>query len=140
MTRLLAVLVLAAVLTGCSIFGSSRGSDKDTDRLVTPDHSVPSPSGEYTASVEYGPEENGVKTWIPVIRDKDGKEVFRDNHDDYSPYSTRQKLLVTWLSTKPAELWVYSGDVGTFSISQQPNGTWIKQSGGAPKEIKDLHS
>lgn len=138
MNRLLTVLALAAVLTGCSIFGSSRGADKGTDRLVTPGHSVSSPSGGYTASVEYGPEENGVRTWVPVIHDKVGNEVFRDDHDDYSPYSTRQKILVTWLSTRPAELWVYSGDVGTFSITQQPNGTWSKQAGNAPKEISDL--
>lgn len=139
MTRLLTVLaLLAAALTGCSLFGSSR-PPKDTDRLVTPDHSVASPSGEYTASVEYGAEENGVRTWIPVIHDKSGKEVFRDDHDDYSPYSTRQKLLITWLSSKPAELWVYSGDVGTFVITAQPNGTWGKQGATAPEEITDLH-
>lgn len=100
---------------------------------------MPSPSGEYTASVEYGPEDNGVKTWVPVIRDKSGKEVFRDSHDDYSPCSTRQKLLVTWLSTKPAELWVYSDDVGSFSISRSADGEWMKQHNGAPKEIKVPH-
>lgn len=138
MNRLLTVLALAAVLTGCSIFGSSR-TEMGTDRLVTPDHSVPSPSGEYTASVEYGPEENGVKTWVPVIRDKSGNEVFRDSHDDYSPYSTRQKLLVTWLSTKVAELWVCSGDVGTFSISRSADRRWMKKHNTAPKEIADLH-
>lgn len=133
MTSLVAVTAVA----GCSIFGQPKSLDGD--RFARPDHPVDSPSGEYTAAIEYGPTENNVKTWIPVIRDKDGNEVFRDVHDSYAPYSTRSTLYVTWLSTKPAELWIYSGDVGEFAISQQSNGTWIKRSEPAPKEITDLH-
>lgn len=132
MTRLLTVLALVAALTGCSLFSPD---PLQADCFVRPDHSVPSPSGEYTAFVEYGPTENNVKTWVPVVRDKSGKELFRDG----CSYSTRHMLYVAWLSSQPAELWVYSGDVGTFSIAQQPNGKWMKQHSTAPKEIKDLH-
>ncbi|BDY33141.1 hypothetical protein [Mycolicibacterium mageritense] len=136
---LLAGLVaMTTLIAGCSLFGQSKSS-LDGDRFVRPDHPVESPSGEYTASIEYGPTENNVKTWIPVVRDKNGSEVFRDVHDSYAPYSTRSVLYVTWLSTKPAELWVYSGDVGEFAISQQPDGTWSKRAEAAPKEITDLH-
>ncbi|SIE01029.1 hypothetical protein [Mycobacteroides abscessus] len=138
MTRLptLLILIFSSLLTGCSLFG---GDPLQADRFVRPDHPVNSPSGEYTAYVEYGPTENNVKTWVPVIRDKTGKEVFRDRDDMKAPYSTRHMLYVTWLSTKPAELWVYSGDVGEFSISKQPDGEWAKLSEAAPKEITDLH-
>ncbi|MBE5454129.1 MULTISPECIES: YdgH/BhsA/McbA family protein [Mycobacteroides] len=126
------LVMISALLSGCSLFSTD---PLQADRFVRPDHTVPSPSGEYAASVEYGPTENNVKTWVPVIRDKSGDEVFRDDY----PYSTRHMLYVTWLSSQPAELWVYSGDVGTFSIAQQPNGKWMKQHSTAPKEIKDLH-
>lgn len=135
---LLAGLVaVSAIVAGCSLFGQSKSLDGD--RFVRPDHPVDSPSGQYTAAVEHGPAENGVETWIPVIRDKNGTEVFRDDHDSYAPYSTRSVLYVTWLSSKPAELWVYSGDVGEFATSQQADGTWAKRGEAAPKEITDLH-
>lgn len=132
------VVAMATLAAGCSMFGQSR-SALDGDRFVQPDHPVDSPSGEFTASVEYGPTENNVKTWVPVIRDKNGTEVFRDVHDSYAPYSTRSTLYVTWLSTQPAELWIYSGDVGEFAVSAQPDGTWTKRTEPAPKEITDLH-
>lgn len=132
------LVAVATLITGCSLFGQSRSS-LDGDRFVRPDHPVDSPSGGYTASVEYGPTENNVKTWVPVVRDKNGKEVFRDVHDSYAPYSTRSTLYVTWLSSKPAELWVYSGDVGEFAISAQADGTWTKRTEPAPQEITDLH-
>lgn len=131
--------VTATLLAGCSGTGQTRPSSADVNRLVRPDHPVDSPSGEYTASVEYGPTENNVKTWIPVIRDNNGSEVFRDSHDPYAPYSTRSVLYVAWLSTKPAELWVYSGDVGQFAIAKQPDGTWAKRSETMPEEIANLH-
>ncbi|AWG67116.1 hypothetical protein DDT46_16775 [Mycobacteroides abscessus] len=115
-------------------------SNKDDNKLVTPDHSAVSPSGDFTASVEYGPEENKVKTWVPVIRDKSGNEVFRDGKDEYGPYSTRQTTYVAWLSTKPNELWIYSGDVGVFSVSPDQSGSWTKKSdSNVPQEIKELH-
>ncbi|CPX22415.1 Uncharacterised protein [Mycobacteroides abscessus subsp. abscessus] len=136
--RLLVVLSLAAaLLSGC--FGTDRSDPLQADRFVRPDHPVASPSGEYTAYIEYGPEENGVKTWLPVVRDKTGKEVFRDHDDMAAPYSTRHMLYVTWLSSKPAELWIYSGDVGTFSVARRQDGSWTKQHNAAPEEIKDLH-
>lgn len=135
---LLAALVAASVIVaGCSLFSDSKSLDGD--RFARPNHPVDSPSGQYTAAVEYGPADNGVDTWVPVIRSKNGTEVFRDAHDSYAPYSTRSVLYVTWLSAKPAELWVYSGDVGEFAISQQPDGTWAKRVEAAPKEITDLH-
>ncbi|AMU64651.1 hypothetical protein B9M81_04775 [Mycobacteroides abscessus] len=129
------LLAMTALITGCSLFGQSRSS-LDGNRLVRPDRPVDSPSGDSTASVEYGPIENNVKTWVPVIRDKNGNEVFRDVYDSYAPYST---LYVTWLSSRPAELWVYSGDVGEFAISAQPDGTWTKRTEPAPQEITALH-
>lgn len=134
---LAALVAVSAIVAGCSLFGQSKSLDGD--RFARPDHPVDSPSGQYTAAVESGPTENGVETWIPVIRDRNGNEVFRDVHDTYAPYSTRSVLYVTWLSSKPAELWVYSGDVGEFAISQQPDGTWAKRVEAAPKEITDLH-
>lgn len=134
---LAALVAVSAIVAGCSLFGQSKSLDGD--RFARPDHPVDSPSGQYTAAVESGPTENGVETWIPVIRDKNGNEVFRDVHDSYAPYSTRSVLYVTWLSSKPAELWVYSGDVGEFAISQQPDGTWAKRVEAAPKEITELH-
>lgn len=129
--------LLAVVLIACD---RTSPSDKDDNKLVTPDHSVVSPSGEFTAFVEYGPEENKVKTLVPVIRDKSGSEVFRDGKDEYGPYSTRQTTYVAWLSTKPNELWIYSGDVGTFSVSPDQTGKWTKKSDSTvPQEIKELH-
>lgn len=129
--------LLALVLIACD---RTSPPDKDDNKLVTPGHSAVSPSGNFTAYVENGPDDNKVKTWVPVIRDKSGTEVFRDGKDEYGPYSTRHTTYVAWLSTKPNELWIYSGDVGTFFISPGQDGKWTKEHAGVvPQEIKDLH-
>ncbi|MCH9732310.1 MAG: hypothetical protein K0U84_22025 [Actinomycetia bacterium] len=104
-------------------------------RAVRPGEPKVSPSGLYTAYAEEGPLQNTVKTWVDVIRDKDGNEVFRD--DD--AYSTRHGILFTWLSSEPNQLWIISGDVGTFYVSPGPDGVWTKHLGNdSPQEIVDI--
>lgn len=47
-------------------------------------------------------------SWIVVITERAGREVFRDGE----AYSSRHGVGITWL-TDTDELWVLSSDVGT---------------------------
>lgn len=92
------------------------------DRFARPGQPKTSPSGDYTVSVDMGPVENGVKTWVAVIRDnKTGAEAFRDSY----AYSSRHGVGITWLSTND-QLWLLSGDVGPAHVDRRPDGTWTK--------------
>lgn len=132
------IVTAVAVLAGCSaLFGGDRGAD---DRFARPGQPRTSPSGELVARVVPGPEQNGVETWVVVIEDRRGWEVFRD---DYA-YSSRHGVGVTWLSGAD-ELWVLSSDVGTSSIVRGPDGTWRKEyprpgrfDEDVPAEIREL--
>lgn len=112
------VAVTVVAIVGWNMFGRSSAKD---DRFVRPGEPKSSPSGSYTALAESGPSQNGVGTWIVVVRDAAGAEVFRDGY----PYSTRQGLGVTWLSTAD-QLWILSSDVGNAHVDRQPDGTWAK--------------
>lgn len=139
MMRHLAITVLiAGLLSGCGLFGG--GSSRRDDRFAQPDHPKDSPSGQYSVSVDMGPNENGVDTWVAVIRDKaTGTEVFRDSY----AYSSRHGVGITWLSTDD-QLWLLSSDVGTAHVDRKPDGTWTKTSiypetaGDVPQEISAL--
>ncbi|BBY53018.1 hypothetical protein H7J07_06355 [Mycobacterium koreense] len=87
------------------------------------------------AYAEYGIPQNTVKTWVDVIRGKSGKEVFRDD----TAYSPRRTIMFTWISTEPNELWILSGDIGTFYVTRESDGNWVKQHAtDVPEEIKAL--
>lgn len=122
---ILAVMVIAA---GC---GKGDGTAAQT---VTPDHAQTSPSGTYTAFAEPGPEENGEQPWVVVVRDKAGKEVFHD-HSSYG-----KGVMITWLSTEPQQLWVYSGDAGVYRIAPGSHGGWTRSAvkrENVPSEVSD---
>lgn len=128
------VTAVVALVAGCGSFGRS---DRANDRFARPGQPKTSPSGLYTAYAEWGPDENTVKTWVVVVRDKSGKEVF---HDDYA-YSTRHGVMITWLSTEPNQLWIYSGDVAVSRVSPNPSGIWEKtpvRRQDVPDEISEL--
>jgi hypothetical protein len=122
---------LAVVLTGCT--------GADPDRFVKPGAPKVSPSGVYTAAVDAGPNQNGVDTWVAVILDDTGAEVF---HDDYA-YSTRHGAGITWLSTSD-QLWLLSADIGAAHVDRHPDGTWTKTAitpetnDSVPSEIREL--
>jgi hypothetical protein len=126
--HIVVAVAIAALLAGCGLFGRDRAND----RFARPGHPKTSPSGSYTALAEFGPEQNGVKTWVAVIRDKSGKDVFRD---DYA-YSTRHGIGITWLSSGD-QLWLLSGDVGDAHVNRNPNGTWTKTQ-IVPETVKDI--
>ncbi|MGA5541743.1 hypothetical protein ACPCIR_07835 [Mycobacterium sp. NPDC051198] len=136
--RQLAITALVAcLLAGCGLFGSPSSHD---DRFARPDHPKDSPSGQYAVAVDMGPNQNGVDTWVAVIRDNaTGAEVFRDSN----AYSSRHGVGITWLSTSD-QLWLLSSDVGTAHVDRKPDGTWIKTSiypetvGDIPEEITAL--
>ncbi|WP_232020066.1 hypothetical protein [Mycolicibacterium hassiacum] len=130
--------VLAAVLAALTLLAGCAMSDPSADgRAVRPDHPRQSPSGQFTAYAEPGPDQNGVETWTVVVRGRAGEEVFRD---DYA-YSTRHGVLITWLTTEPHQLWVYSGDVAVSYVSPDSTGRWTKTAVSRdeiPSEITDL--
>lgn len=127
--RILAViLAVVAIVAGCG------RNDGVAAAAVTPDRSQASPSGTYTAYVQEGPEENGVKPWVVLVRDQAGKEVFRDR----SAYNPRNGVMISWLSTEPEQLWVYSGEVGVHKIAPGAKGGWTRagvETENVPAEI-----
>lgn len=128
-TWLAVMLTLMVFVAGCSADGSDGNA-----ALITPGHPVTSPSGTYTASAESGPDENGVTTVVPVIRDKNGKEVFHD-HSSYG-----DGVVISWLSTEPEQLWVYSAR-GAYRIAPGSHGGWTRSAvkgDGVPAEISGL--
>lgn len=132
-----AVAAAAAVLAGgAALFGG----DRVDERFARPDHPRTSPSGQYVARVDLGPEQNGVPTWLVVITDRAGREVFRDS----DTYSSRHGVGITWLSGTD-QLWLISSDVGTSSVQRQADGSWRKTSPrpghfdqDVPAEIREL--
>ncbi|WP_307856949.1 hypothetical protein [Mycolicibacter acidiphilus] len=125
-----AAAAVVALLAGCGLFGKS---DRTNDRFARPGHPQASPSGSYTAAAEYGPDENGVKTWIAIIRDKkSGAEVYHGTE----AYSSRHGVGITWLSTKD-QLWLLSTDVGDAYVDRGHDGTWTKTQ-ITPATVKDI--
>ncbi|WP_454791251.1 hypothetical protein [Mycolicibacterium lutetiense] len=125
------ILAVMAIVAGCG------KNDGVATPVVTPDHAQASPSGTYTAFAEQGPEEDGVKPWVVVVRDGAGKEVFHD-HSSYSP---RNGVMITWLPTEPEQLWVYSGDAGVYRIAPGSHGGWTRagvKSENVPSEVSGL--
>ncbi|MFN3005203.1 hypothetical protein [Mycolicibacterium wolinskyi] len=126
-------LVAALALSGCAWFGG----DGERDRFVQPGSPKVSPSGHYTAAVDTRAARSGVGTWVAVIIDESGAEVFRD---DYA-YSTRHGAGITWLSTDD-QLWLLSGDVGVAHVDRGSDGRWSKTAvtpeTRVPAEIREL--
>ncbi len=133
-----AVGTVVTVLAGCAaLFAGDQSAD---ERLARPEHPRTSPSGQFVARVEFGQEQNGVPTWIVVVTDSAGGEVFRDS----DAYSSRHGVGITWLSSK-AELWLLSSDVGTSYVQRDADGTWSKEyprpghfDEDVPAEIREL--
>lgn len=122
------ILAVIAIAVGCG------KSDDAAAAIVTPNQAQTSPSGTYTAYVQEGPEENGAKAWVVLVRDQAGNEVFRDR----SAYNPRDGLMISWLSTEPEQLWVYSGDVGVHKIAPGAKGGWTRagvETENVPAEI-----
>ncbi|WP_396903369.1 hypothetical protein [Mycolicibacterium sp.] len=114
---------MVAVLLAAVAIAAGCGKDENSVvPVVTPDHAQTSPSGTYTAFAQHGPQENGQDTWVVVIRDEAGNEVFHDR----SAYSPAAGVMITWLSTEPAQLWVYSGDTGVYRIAPGSHGGWTR--------------
>ena len=94
----------------------------EAERFVRHDRPRLSPSGAFTASLQPGPEQNGVATWRVVIAEAGGAELFRDEQ----VYSARHGVGVTWLSTRD-QLWILSADVGDAFVERRDNGnSWDK--------------
>lgn len=132
------IIAVVSVLAGCTaLFGADRNVD---GRFVRPEQPQTSPSGEFVAHAELGPEQNGVQTWIVVITEPGGREVFRDTE----AYSSRHGVGITWL-TGTDQLWLLSADVGTSYVQRNVDGAWRKDyprpghyDDDVPTEIRDL--
>ncbi|WP_299557105.1 hypothetical protein [uncultured Mycolicibacterium sp.] len=63
------------------------------------------------------------------------------NDDDGHAYGTRHGVLITWLTTEPNQLWIYSGDVAASYVEPDANGGWTKtevRRDQVPPAITDL--
>ncbi|MGH3751694.1 MAG: hypothetical protein ACRDRP_03190 [Pseudonocardiaceae bacterium] len=135
---LIAVAIAAATLPGCAaLFGGNRDAD---ERFARPGQPRTSPSGAFVARADLGPQQNGVPTWLVVITDRAGRELFRDTE----AYSSRHGVGITWL-TGADQLWVLSSDVGTSTVQRDVTGVWSKRyprpghfNEDVPSEIRDL--
>jgi len=132
------IVAVVTVLAGCTaLFGGDRGAEQ---RFARPGQPQTSPSGTFVAQADLGPEPNGVQTWVVVITERDGREVFRDSE----AYSSRHGVGITWRAGTD-ELWVLSSDVGTSSVRRGADGNWSKEyprpghyEQDVPAEIREL--
>ncbi len=133
-----ALCAAGAVLIAFTLWQDSARAEHG-GRFVTLQQTKPSPSGAFVAKVETGPEQNGVATWVTIIQDKSGREVFRDSY----AYSTRHGVGITWLSSAD-QLWLISSDVGLARIDKHDDGRWTKTAitpetlAQVPQEIAQL--
>ncbi|MFE3545613.1 hypothetical protein ACFXK0_21835 [Nocardia sp. NPDC059177] len=134
------VLLAGAVLTtgacGPTIDeGNARGTPVTTAhaKFAVPGTSAISPSGFYEAKVNPDGE---LSMYVSIVDTRTGAEVFRGT-DKYST-SRHHRYVVGWLSTAPEELWIRTGDVGTFRVDRGPDGFWTKSGPKViPSEVAD---
>ncbi|QZH68045.1 hypothetical protein [Mycolicibacterium farcinogenes] len=122
--------IVAVILSVMAIAAGCGKGDDSAAHTVTPEHAQTSPSGTYTAYAQNGPVENGADTWVVVVRDNAGQEVFHDR----SAYSPAKGVMITWLPTEPDQLWVYSADAGVYRIAPGSHGGWTR-SGVKPENV-----
>jgi hypothetical protein len=103
--------------------GGTAGTDRNADeRFVRPGQPRVSPSGKFVAHAEPGPEPAGEPTWIVVITDREGRELFRDTE----AYRSRPGVGITWL-TDTDELWLLSTDTGLSYLQPDEDDIWSKE-------------
>ncbi|MCP2624147.1 hypothetical protein NLB33_14925 [Mycolicibacterium smegmatis] len=127
-------VAVMVVLSGCQPFGA----DHDAERFVGPGAPKVSPSNIYTAAVERGPQPDGADTWVAVIIDESGAEVFHDDH----AFGAGRETRITWLSNED-QLWLLSREVGSAHVDRNPDGRWVKttvspDADSVPDEIREL--
>ncbi|MBU8810941.1 hypothetical protein [Mycolicibacterium goodii] len=127
-------VAVMVVLSGCQPLGAHHGAE----RFVRPGSPRVSPSTIYTAAVDRGPVHDGVETWVAVIIDESGAEVFHDDH----AFSAGHETDITWLSNED-QLWLLSREVGSAHVDRHPDGRWIKttvspDADSMPAEIREL--
>jgi hypothetical protein len=127
-------IAVMVALSGCQ----ATSTDHDTERFVKPGAPKVSPSKIYTAAVDRGPVHDGVETWVAVIIDESGAEVFHDDH----AFSTGHETDITWLSNED-QLWLLSREMGSAHVDRHPDGRWIKTTvspdvDSMPAEIREL--
>jgi hypothetical protein len=127
-------IAVMVALSGCQ----ATSTDHDTERFVKPGAPKVSPSKIYTAAVDRGPVHDGVETWVAVIIDEAGAEVFHDDH----AFSTGHETDITWLSNED-QLWLLSREMGSAHVDRHPDGRWIKTTvspdvDSMPAEIREL--
>ena len=115
---------ISLLLLGIALLGSC-SQDKVmeklyADRLVTENHSVVSPSQEYSLEMEIYYSDN-VTGFSFIIRNiLDNEEIYRS--DDF--YRLRDVTYLCW-GDDDDTVWVYSGDVGTY-YWERTDGEWVK--------------
>ncbi|MGW4632644.1 hypothetical protein [Nocardia sp. NPDC004415] len=133
--------VLGLVLAGVVLTGACGPADDATDREPTtaqarfavPGTSAISPSGFYEARVN---PDGDLSMFVSIVDTRTGAEVFHGT-DKYST-SRHHRYVVGWLSTAPEELWIRTGDVGTFRVDRAQDGTWTKSGPKfVPAEVAD---
>lgn len=137
MRKVLAGLLLASVVfsVGCATPADGPTADRRTTaapaqgKFAKPGTSAISPSGSFEAKVN---PDGDLSMYVSIVDTRTGSEVFHGT-DRYST-SRNHRYVVGWLSSAPEELWIRTGDVGTFRVDRAPDGTWTKT---GPKHIPD---
>ena len=127
-------VAVMVVLSGCQPLGTDEGAE----RFVRPGAPKVSPSKIYTAAVDRGPLHDGAETWVAVIIDESGAEVFHDDH----AFGAGHETGITWLSNED-QLWLLSSEVDSAHVDREPDGRWVKttvspDAGSMPAEIREL--
>jgi hypothetical protein len=113
MRRFLFLLLSLVLLSGCN------RKAPVPSYLATPTSSPVSPSGAYKLTIQEGVDD--ARFWSFEIRRSSTSDLeFASNDRFYTRHTTH----ILW--GKSDEVWVYSGDVGTFVWHRQPDGRWEK--------------
>jgi hypothetical protein len=122
MNKTIKIVVICFLLfcCSCSVIARKEESSIDKSVLVSEDHAVISPSGQYSLKMDVTKEE-GVRGFHVAVCSIDNKGVFRSKEF----FRFRDANFLLWGDDDT--FWVYSGDVGTF-YWVKTGDSWEKKS------------
>jgi hypothetical protein len=135
-TKLVFLLIIFVIIVFVVYLNTKKENENfniNTDGLATINNPVISPSGKYQMKIaeEKNSEVKAVK--FAIYKISNGKVESTPTYSSKESFRTRDTVLFLW--GEEDQVWVYSGDVGTFFWTCVSENNWVKYSYGKNKEV-----